>query len=83
MRWALNQEPPITQREGKGIKGDPFKYFLPPLPPAYTREGEKEKHENDVTLDNHLPYSNYEDLSQKRLWEREPGWRNDRRRGLL
>ena len=40
LRWALRQSPPLVQRQGEGKKGDPYRYFLPPLPPTYTREGE-------------------------------------------
>ncbi len=42
LRWALNQTPALVKRKGLGRKGDPFKYFLPPLPPIYTREGENQ-----------------------------------------
>jgi len=49
LRWALNQTPPLVTRQGQGRKGDPFKYFLPPSPPAYIREGEKQNLKSAIT----------------------------------
>lgn len=53
LRWALNQTPPLVQRHGGGKKGDPFRYFLPPVPPAPIWEGEKQKMESAVTSDDY------------------------------
>jgi hypothetical protein len=62
LRWALNQTPPLVQRKGMGKKGDPFKYFLPPLPPIYIREGEKQNLKNDITTQNLTDYSHSQEL---------------------
>ncbi|NIM99495.1 MAG: AAA family ATPase [candidate division Zixibacteria bacterium] len=51
LRWALDQNQ--TYREGAGKRGDPFRYFLPPVPPVYTREGENQKQKKDLTVQNH------------------------------
>ena len=51
LRWALNQDPPLVERHGAGKKGDPYRYFLPPVPPVHTREGEKHENKSVVSLD--------------------------------
>jgi hypothetical protein len=51
LRWALNQTPPLVQRHGARKKGDPYRYFLPPMSPAPIREGEKPKTGSAATSD--------------------------------
>jgi hypothetical protein len=46
LRWALGQTPALVCRQGAGKKGDPYQYFLPPLPPVYMQEGEKQNAHN-------------------------------------
>ena len=57
LRWALNQDLPLLQRHGAGKKGDPYRYFLPPVPPIYSREGEKQKDQSPVSVQNNINYS--------------------------
>jgi hypothetical protein len=75
LRWALNQTPPLVTREGQGKKGDPFKYNLPPLPPAHIREGEKQNSECCLTNSNHDDFSYSQGLDPHGNLGREMGER--------
>lgn len=76
LRWALNQNPPLVERQGGGKKGDPYRYkILPPLPPAYTREGENQNIENWLTHQNNSINSPSQDMPQNQHRDRKPGVR--------
>ena len=69
LRWAFHQK--LVSREGAGKRGDPFKYFLPPLPPAIYAEVEKQNLFFSITHEDHESNSPPEILEKSQTSGRE------------
>lgn len=70
LRWALSKQ--MVTREGTGKRGAPFRYkMLPPVPPIYIREGERETLFSSETMGNHKGNSPPEKNEKSKMSGRE------------